>query len=44
MVDSQMMINFPVLGKISVNNLDEDEIEEKLKHAYLKKPTLQVLQ
>ena len=32
LVDDQLMINFPVLGEISVNNLDEEELEEKIKN------------
>ena len=31
-VDKQLMINFPVLGKISVDNLNEKELEEKIKN------------
>ena len=31
LVDNKMMINFPILGKISVDNLDEEQLEEKIK-------------
>ena len=31
LVDKQMMINFPVLGKISVDKLNESQLEEKIK-------------
>ncbi|MEC9303157.1 MAG: polysaccharide biosynthesis/export family protein [Bacteroidota bacterium] len=32
LVDENMMINFPVLGKVSTNNLNEKQLEEKLKN------------
>ena len=31
LVDDNMMINFPVLGKVSTNDLNEKQLEEKLK-------------
>ena len=31
-VENQMMINFPVLGKISTQNLNEEQLELKIKN------------
>ena len=46
-VDDQMMINFPVLGKVSTNDLNEKQLEEKLKNLlekgnHLSNPTVSV--
>jgi len=46
-VDDQMMINFPVLGKVSTNDLNEKQLEEKLKNLlekgnHLSNPTVRV--
>tara|TARA_B100000925_G_scaffold171416_1_gene129124 strand:+ start:27982 stop:28749 length:768 start_codon:yes stop_codon:yes gene_type:complete len=32
LVDDKMMINFPVLGKVNTDNLNEKQLEEKLKN------------
>ena len=36
LVDYNMMINFPVIGKISVDNLNEEQLEEKIKNLLIK--------
>ena len=46
-VNNQMMINFPVLGKINVDNLNEEQLEEKIKNLlqegnHLTNPTISV--
>lgn len=46
-VDDQMMINFPVLGKISTDNLNEEQLELKIKTLlekgnHLSNPTVSV--
>ena len=47
LVDENMMINFPVLGKVSTNDLNEKQLEEKLKTLleqgnHLSNPTVKV--
>ncbi|MEC9303046.1 MAG: polysaccharide biosynthesis/export family protein [Bacteroidota bacterium] len=47
LVDDNMMINFPVLGKVSTNDLNEKQLEEKLKTLleqgnHLSNPTVKV--
>ncbi len=47
LVDEQNMINFPVLGKISVEKLNEEKLEEKIKNLlssgnHLTNPTVNV--
>ena len=46
-VDDKMMINFPVLGKVSTNDLNEEQLEDKLKKLleignHLSNPTVNV--
>ena len=46
-VDNQMMINFPVIGKVSTNNLNEEQLELKIKNLleegnHLSNPTIRV--
>lgn len=46
-VDNKMMINFPVLGKINVDNLNEQQLEDKIKNLliegnHLTKPVVSV--
>ena len=36
LVDDNMMINFPILGKVSTNGLNEKQLEEKLKTLLVK--------
>jgi len=47
LVDDNMMINFPVLGKVNTNDLNEKQLEEKLKNLliqgnHLSNPTVLV--
>ena len=47
LVDDKMMINFPVLGKVNTNGLNEKQLEEKLKNLliqgnHLSNPTVLV--
>tara|TARA_X000000950_G_C13759186_1_gene596050 strand:+ start:291 stop:1037 length:747 start_codon:yes stop_codon:yes gene_type:complete len=47
LVDNNMMINFPVLGKVNTNGLNENQLEEKLKNLliqgnHLSSPTVLV--
>ena len=47
LVDKQKMINFPVLGKLSVENLSEEELENEINHllevgGHLTNPTVSV--
>ena len=47
LVDDQMSINFPVLGRVSVKNLDEEQLEKKIKKLleegnHLTNPTISI--
>ena len=47
LVDDQMMINFPVIGRVNVDNLNEKQLEEKLEKLledgnHLTNPTINV--